>query len=144
MTTVLALHSSQAQAAEESVLSVLSVEHEGGRTQFTMSVPEEIFPLIRNLLESGVSLVRWVETQNRISKAQMRAQDPAEKEKRLQESLTYWNRILKKYDELLKSGMPKREAIRKTKEFHLSKGERITCQEIEIMISQRRKVGRKK
>ncbi|GFO69885.1 hypothetical protein GMLC_34640 [Geomonas limicola] len=144
MTTAVARHSSEAATAEEAVLSVLSVEHTGGRTQFTMSVPEEIFPMIRNLLESGLSLVRWVETQNRVKKAQARAQDPVEREKRLQESLAYCNRILKKYDHLIKSGMAKREAIRETKKYHIGEGQPITCQEIEIMISHRRKLGREK
>jgi hypothetical protein len=134
----------QGFADDESLLSVQFVEHQGGRALFTLSVPEAIFPLVKNLLENGFSLVRWLETQNRVQKAIASAHDPVAQQKRAEEYQKYSERILSRYDSLLASGMSNRQAIRETKEYHKKRGSDLTCSMIELMVSERRKMRRKK
>lgn len=137
--------SPQSFADDRSLLSVHSVKHQGGRTLLTVSVPEEIFPMVRNMLENGVSLVRWVETQNRTQKAIERAHDPVEQEKRDAQFGKYTEGILKVFDTFVASGLSAREAIRNTKEHFKKKGrDDLTCYTIELMVNERKRLRRKK
>lgn len=140
------IRSHQGFADDKSLLSVQSVEHQGGRVLFTASVPEEIFPLISNLLQNGISLANYVGTQNRVSKAIQKTHDPVEIQKRQDEYEKYAGGILSKFDSFVSSGSPCRQAIKQTKEFFQKKGSDITCHIIELMLSERKRTqkGRKK
>lgn len=136
--------SPQGFADDTSLLSVHSVKHQGGRTFLTLSVREEVSPMVMNMLEDGVSLLRWIITQNRTQRAIVRAHDPAEKEKRDEQFRKYSDSILKVYDAFVASGLPTREARKKTKEHMNKRGSDLTCHMIELMVRERNRLRRKK
>jgi hypothetical protein len=114
----------------KNAFSVQFIEHVGGRAVFTLSVPEEIFPFIKNLLENSASVITWLMTKNRVDKAISKAQDSNVFKEQEQLYIKRRDRILVKFDSFVSSGSTHRIAMKQTKEFFNNE---MTCYQIELM-----------
>lgn len=127
------------------LMSVESVEFLNGGGLVTVFIPDNYFPLLRNLLQDGVTLVNTLERKFKTERAISRAHDPVEQKKRDERYKQFSDGILKTLDSFLSSGMKIQEAIRQTKQKCNKGGGFLTCGQIEIIARQagRFRKGRK-
>lgn len=122
-------------------LIVRFVKHEQGSAIFTLSVPEDIFPFIKNLLENGASVVNWIQTKNRVDKAITKAHDPVAVKEKEERFFKWRDKILAKFDSFVSSGMAIRPAMKQTKAFFNNE---LTCYQIELMARETGRLSKKR
>lgn len=115
-------------------ISIQAIDQQRGHALITLAIPEETLPLMRDLLQDGITLINSLIRKARFQKALDRVHDPVEVDKREDDYRKFSEGILAKFDAFVAAGSTPREAIRRTKSTWNKNGGAITCQMIELVV----------
>lgn len=115
-----------------------------GVVTLQMQVPEQFVNTIPSLLSSLYDSFRLVSHRTKSVSAQVRANDPAEHEKRMAAYRQYAENILKKYDSFISKGQTVRQAIHSTRDFYKSKNMDVLCYTIQEIARKNGRLRKKK